>query len=94
MANLKSSQKDIRRTIKRTKHNSEVKSRVRTFLKKARAILLSSQSFEEVMKNIVSFESIAMKAARKEIINRKTVSRLVSRLVKKAKIKFNQNLVA
>ena len=39
MANLKSSKKDIRRTLKRTRANASQKSKVRTYLRKAKEIV-------------------------------------------------------
>ena len=91
MANLKSSEKDTRRTKKRTEANRSAKSKVRTYMKKAEESLLKAANLQDAMKEIVSFESVAMKAARKNIVNKFAMSRKVSRLVVKAKLKFGIN---
>ena len=46
MANLKSSKKDIRRTIKRTKANASQKSKVRTYLRKAKEIVPVANTYQ------------------------------------------------
>ena len=82
MANLKSSKKDIKRTKKRTIRNNSTESAVRTFYKKAKTSMTSNTIDNATcMSAIVDFESKAMKAARKNIISKKAVSRKVSRLV-------------
>ena len=88
MANLKSSKKDIRRTIKRTKANASQKSKVRTYLRKAKEIVPVANTYQEGMEAIVAYEKNAMIATKN---NKKAVSRMVSRLVHRLKTKFQQD---
>ena len=89
MANLKSSKKDIRRTKARTLKNNSVESAVRTFYKKAKTFLENkSSSKEECLSSIINFEKSGMKAAQKSIIDKKNISRKVSRLISSLKKKF------
>jgi len=89
MANLKSSKKDIRRTQKRTFRNNTTESKVRTFLKKAKSLLIDNgANVEQVQLAIIEFESVGMKAAGKGIISKKSVSRRVSLLIQAAKKRF------
>jgi ribosomal protein S20 len=89
MANLKSSKKDIRRTVKNTAINRSAKTRVRNMLKKSITLIesiTSNDTFQAAMLSIVKFESIAMKNA---INGKKKVSKKVSALVHKARQKFS-----
>ena len=91
MANLKSSKKDIRRTIKRTKANASQKSKVRTYLRKAKEIIPVAKTYQEGMEAIVAYEKNAMIATKNNLFNKKAVSRMVSRLVHHLKTKFQQD---
>lgn len=83
MANLKSSKKDIRRTVVRTARNRATLSSVRTFYKNA--LLAIKNNLPNVSSAIQIFEKKAMKAAQKNVILKLTASRKVSNLVQKAK---------
>ena len=90
MANLKSSKKDIRRTKKRTLINASIKSKVRTFLKKAKETITSCNTYSDGYKAIISYEKNAMIATKRNLFSKKSVSRHVSVLVKTLKGRFNQ----
>ncbi|CAF1661871.1 unnamed protein product [Rotaria magnacalcarata] len=71
--------------------NKSVKSTVFTFYKKAVSKLSeAAASMKEVFEAIRKFESVAAKAARKNIIGQKSSSRKVSRLTLQAKKRFDQ----
>jgi len=90
MANLKSSKKDLRRTIKRTKANASQKSKVRTYLKKAKEVVKTANTYKEGMSAVVAYESVGMKATKHNLFNKKSIARHVSALVKLLKSKFKQ----
>ena len=90
MANLKSSKKDIRRNIKKTIKNASQKSKVRTFLKKAREEVATTNEYKDGMKAIVLFEKNGMIATKNGLFSKKSVSRKVSILVKKLKSRFEK----
>ena len=79
MANLKSSKKDIRRTLKRTLLNKTYRDKMKSAVKGLRL---------EISKNTVSKDSLTNaqkaldKAAKKGVIKKQTASRLKSRLMK------------
>ena len=90
MANLKSSKKDIRRIKKRTLANSSQKSKVRTFLKKAREVVTSCDNYSDGYKSVIAYEKVAMISIKKNLFSKKSVSRHVSALVKTLKSRFSQ----
>lgn len=90
MANLKSSKKDIRRTQKRTLANASQKSKVRTFLKKAKSSVLSCNTYSDGYKSVVDYEKIAMISTKKNLFSKKSISRHISALVKTLKSRFPQ----
>lgn len=79
MANIKSSEKDIRRTAKRTARNVARRSRLRTYVKKVETALAAgdSQAATDALKVA---QSELDKAAQKGIIKRNAAARKVSRL--------------
>ena len=90
MANLRSSKKDIRRTIKRTKANASQKSKVRTLLKKARAIVLEANTYKDGYNAVVDYEKNAMIATKNRTFSKQSVARHTSVLVKTLKSRFKQ----
>ena len=90
MANLKSSKKDVRRIKKRTLANSSQKSKVRTFLKKAKEAVISCDNYSDGYTSVVAYEKVAMITAKKNLFSKKSVSRHVSVLVKTLKSRFSQ----
>ena len=91
MANLKSSKKDIRRTTKRTKANSAQKSKVRTYLRKAKETAVEAKTYQEGMESIVAYEKNAMISTKNNLFSKKAVSRIVSKLVLALKKRFPQS---
>lgn len=90
MANLKSSKKDVRRTLKRTKANSAQKSKVRTYLKKAKEVVSNAQTYKEGMSAVVAYESVGMKATKHNLFNKKSIARHVRALVQALKSRFKK----
>ena len=84
MANHSATKKSIRKTVTRTKNNKNIKSRVRTFIKKVEA-LIAEGNVEEANASLRVAQSEIMKAVSKGVFKLKTASRKVSRL--NAKIK-------
>jgi small subunit ribosomal protein S20 len=79
MPNIRSSEKSVRQTLVRTQRNRGMKSRIRTFRKKALAAIASgdTKAAQEAYDN---FASAADKAAKTNTIHGNTASRLKSRL--------------
>lgn len=82
MANIRSSEKDIRKTIKRTAANQAVKSRIRTLRKKVLSALESGDA-ATASASLNEFSSAADKAAKTKVLHKNTSSRLKSRLATK-----------
>lgn len=82
MANIRSSEKDIRRTKTRTAHNQTVKSRIRTLRKK---VLTAIDKGDTKAANaaLAEFASAADKAAKTNVIHKNAASRLKSRVASK-----------
>jgi small subunit ribosomal protein S20 len=79
MANIRSSEKDIRRTKTRTAQNQAKKSRIRTLRKKVlEAIKKGDKAATQTAYN--EFASAADKAAKSSVIHKNTASRLKSRI--------------
>jgi small subunit ribosomal protein S20 len=79
MPNLRSSEKSVRQTLVRTRRNRGMKSRVRTFRKKA-LVALAKGDPKAAQEAYDLFASAADKAAKKKTLHRNTASRLKSRL--------------
>ncbi|MEZ5386022.1 MAG: 30S ribosomal protein S20 [Prosthecobacter sp.] len=82
MANIRSSEKDIRKTKVRTAHNQTVKSRIRTLRKKVLAAV-ETKDAAAAAASLSEFSSAADKAAKTKILKKNTSSRLKSRLALK-----------
>jgi small subunit ribosomal protein S20 len=82
MANIRSSEKDIRKTIKRTAANSAVKSRIRTLRKKVIAAVEKGDAATAAT-CLNEFTSASDKAAKTKVLHKNTSSRLKSRLALK-----------
>jgi small subunit ribosomal protein S20 len=83
MANIKSSQKDIRRTATRTTANKASRSRLKTLSKTAREVLKSGDE-KSTVAAIASTASAYDKAVKTGVIHKNKASRLKSRLNKAA----------
>lgn len=74
MANLKSSQKDIRRTVRRTERNQAVQTRLKTLRKKT----VASPSAD----NAASYMSALDKAAKSGLVHPNKVNREKSKIAR------------
>ena len=82
MANIRSSKKDVRKSIVRTQRNRALKSRIRTFRKKVLdALEKGDATAAQTAYN--EFASAADKAAKVNTIHKNAASRLKSRLAAK-----------
>ena len=82
MPNTKSAIRRVRRVKKQTQVNRIRKSKYKTALKKME-ILLKSKDKAKAKKYFPEFQSILMQVAKLGTINKKTVSRKISRISKK-----------
>ncbi|MEN3943571.1 30S ribosomal protein S20 [Prosthecobacter sp. SYSU 5D2] len=82
MANIRSSEKDIRKTIKRTAANQSVKSRIRTLRKKVLSAIEKGDSVA-ASTSLSEFSAATDKAAKTKVLHKNTSSRLKSRLAVK-----------
>lgn len=82
MANIRSAEKNIRKTATRTAHNQTVKSRIRTLRKKVLAAVTKKDA-AAASASLSEFASAADKAAKTNVIKKNTSSRLKSRLAVK-----------
>ncbi|MHB1296486.1 MAG: 30S ribosomal protein S20 [Anaerolineae bacterium] len=81
MANTKSAQKRVRQNEKRRVRNRVIRTRTRTFVKKAKLLVAAGQ-VDEAQGAVQVAVSQLDKAAQKGIIHRKAAARRKSRLMK------------
>lgn len=79
MANIRSSEKDIRRTQTRTARNQANRSRIRTLRKKVLGAVASGDT-AAAQAAYNEFASAADKAAKTKVLHKNTASRLKSRV--------------
>ncbi|MDH4281811.1 MAG: 30S ribosomal protein S20 [Myxococcales bacterium] len=79
MANHASAKKRVRQTVKRTAHNRQIRTHVRTCVKRVRAAVESGDA-SAARKALVEATSHIDGAVSKGIFHRKTGSRYISRL--------------
>jgi len=84
MANIKSSQKDIRRTRARTARNVVVVSRIKTLRKKALAAATAGDAAQAV-ETSGQYASALDKAAKRGVIHANKANRIKSRIAKMTK---------
>jgi small subunit ribosomal protein S20 len=82
MPNLKSSKKDVRRTKTRKERNSRQKSAIRTFAKNILKAVKANNK-EEAQSLFNGFASLVDKAAKRNLIHKKTADRNKSRISSK-----------
>ena len=82
MPNTKSAVRRVRRVKKQTKVNRIRKSKYKNAIKQMES-LIKSKDKEKAKKYFSKFQSILMQVAKTGIINKKTVSRKISRVSKK-----------
>lgn len=79
MANLAGSIKRARQAVKRNKHNSKIRTRVRTFIKKV-AYALGSGDKQEAQGGFKKMQKEIDKAVNKGLMNKNQAARKKSRL--------------
>ncbi|RPG96135.1 MAG: 30S ribosomal protein S20 [Candidatus Pelagibacter sp. TMED165] len=84
MPNTKSAIRRVRRVKKQTVVNKIRKSKYKSAIRQMEK-LLNSGDKEKAKKNFKKFQSILMQVAKSGIINKKTVSRKISRISKRIK---------
>lgn len=82
MANKKSSKKRIRQNTKKTKVNTQARSKVKTVVRKAREAITSKSA--EIGATVKKAVSALQKAGTRGTMHKKTVARKTSRLAKQA----------
>ena len=82
MANTRSAEKNIRKTIKRTQANNAVKSKLRTLRKKVIAAVESGDK-AAAGTSLSAFAAAADKAAKTKVVHGNTASRMKSRMALK-----------
>ena len=85
MANIKSSKKRIVQNAKRSELNKNIKSRIRSSIKKIDSITLDKKNKAEISNNFLKVESELAKSVSKGVYKKNTASRIISRLAKKIK---------
>jgi len=80
MANIKSSKKDLRRTLKRRTHNTSIKTALKTYVKRVK----SSANETDAKSALVHAVSAIDKAAQSGIIHKNQAARRKSRVAKAA----------
>ena len=82
MANIRSAEKDIRKTAVRTAHNQTVKNRIRTLRKKVLAAV-EKKDAAAAAASLSEFSAASDKAAQTKVLKKNTSSRFKSRLALK-----------
>ena len=85
MANHKSAEKCIRKTVKRTAINKSRLSRIRTYVRKAEEALTASVSPEQAKAAFVRAEREIMRGVNKGVFLKNTAARKVSHLAQNLK---------
>ena len=83
MANIKSAKKKAVQAVKHREANIQKKTKLRTFMKKARAAVTTGE-IEETKKTLEATFSVIDKSAKKNIIHKNKANRLKSKLAKAA----------
>ena len=84
MPNTKSAVRRVRRVKKQTQVNRIRRSKYKNAIKKME-LLLKSKEKDKAKKYFQKFQSILMQVAKSGVVNKKTVSRKISRISKKLK---------
>ena len=78
MANLKSSKKDIKNIIKKTKYNKAIKSKLKTFYKKFKLLVSQNENPKEIDISLRKYISVLDKASKKNIIHKNKANKIKS----------------
>ncbi|NLY78060.1 MAG: 30S ribosomal protein S20 [Tissierellia bacterium] len=89
MANIKSAEKRIRTTRKRTELNRSRKSEIKTYIKKF-DLALENGNIDEARELLKIIDKKMKRAACKNVIHKNNVSRKVSKLARKLNQKINE----
>ena len=84
MPNTKSAIRRVRRVKKQTHVNRIRKSKYKKAIKEME-LMIKSDEKDKAKKNFSKFQSILMQVAKSGVVNKKTVSRKISRISKKLK---------
>ncbi len=84
MPNTKSAIRRVRRVKKQTQINRLRKSKYKNAIKEMENLIKSKEK-DKAKKNFSKFQSILMQVAKSGVVNKKTVSRKISRISKKLK---------
>ena len=84
MPNTKSAIRRVRRVKKQTTINKIRKSKYKSAIRQMEKLISSGQK-DKAKKNFQKFQSILMQVAKSGIINKKTVSRKISKISKRIK---------
>ena len=84
MPNTKSAIRRVRRVKKQTQINRLRKSKYKNAIKEMENLIKSKEK-DKAKKNFSKFQSILMQVAKSGVLNKKTVSRKISRISKKIK---------
>ena len=84
MPNTKSAIRRVRRVKKQTQINRIRKSKYKNAIKRMENLIKSKEK-DKAKKNFSKFQSILMQVAKSGVVNKKTVSRKISRISKKLK---------
>ena len=84
MPNIKSVKKDVLRSRVRRLRNQAVKSRIKTFVKKANTLMDSGQTPDAVPAMISQTVSVVDKAVKYGVIHKNSAARRKSRLMRRA----------
>ena len=80
-----SSKKRIVQNAKRYELNKNIKSRIRSSIKKIDSVTLDKKNKAEISNNFLKVESELAKSVNKGVYKKNTASRIISRLAKKVK---------
>jgi len=82
LPNIKSVKKDVKKSQERHERNIAVKSKIKTFVKKAKSLILAGDAAS--VQAISSASSVIDKAAEKGIIHKNAAARRKSRIMRAA----------
>jgi small subunit ribosomal protein S20 len=83
LPNIKSVIKDVKKSRERHERNIAVKSRIKTFVKKAKSTIATGDA-DAMFKAVSAAASVSDKAAEKGIIHKNAAARRKSRLMRQA----------
>lgn len=88
MANHNSAKKALRQSLKKNLINRARNSRIKTFVKKVESLISSESTKDQISHAFSQMQSELMRSVSKGVMKLNTVSRKISRISKKIKLKF------